>query len=249
MADGYPFIKINTPKVRSDEALARIQTTLHYIERIGRLRHGVMVPFGIEPSEMGPDVQLWQPWTHDERLYLKGVRTIFGHARLAVLENGALRVRDRHRSAPGKPEIDGFQFDKKTRDWEWDAQEFQAFSQRLEKLVFKRIQAYRRATVTCGTCGQSVDGREYLTCGHVEYADTLERKGGLFSKPAGGVVHNTIQIGCQDSMKDKIEDDGWKEMVITYEGLDQIISSLESFDKLASEYELKGTPIYADRPD
>ena len=31
-------IRINTPKVRSDEALARISEMLHYMERIGRLR-------------------------------------------------------------------------------------------------------------------------------------------------------------------------------------------------------------------
>ena len=35
-------IKINTPKVQSDEALARIMQMLHYMERIGRLRHGIM---------------------------------------------------------------------------------------------------------------------------------------------------------------------------------------------------------------
>ena len=44
-------IKINTPKVQSDEALARIMQMLHYMERIGRLRHGIMMPLGAEPAK------------------------------------------------------------------------------------------------------------------------------------------------------------------------------------------------------
>ena len=59
-------IKINTPKARSDEALAHITQMLHYMERIGRLRHGVMMPPGVDASQMKAGEQLWQPWTPEE---------------------------------------------------------------------------------------------------------------------------------------------------------------------------------------
>ena len=139
-------IKINTPKVRSDEALARIQQMLHWMERIGRLQHGAMVPPGADVSKMNEGDELWQPWTSEERNYFKGVRTIFAHARCSVLGNGAPRVRDRSRYRPGKPDIDGSHFDKETTDWEWDAQEFQEFAQRLKALVLQRFQFYHIAT-------------------------------------------------------------------------------------------------------
>ena len=65
-------IRINTPKVRSDEALARISEMLHYMERIGRLRHGVMVPPGIDVSQMQAGTALmhatWHPIPHQELL-------------------------------------------------------------------------------------------------------------------------------------------------------------------------------------
>ena len=233
-------IKIKTPKVQSDEALARIVQLLHYMERIGRLRHGVMMPPGADVSKMKAGDQLWQPWTLEEREYIKGVRTIFAHARYSVLGNGALRVRDKYHLRPGKPEIHGFHFDKTETDWEWNAQELWELSQRLETLVLQRIQCYFLSSVTCQTCGQSVDGRDYLTCGHVEYPE--ESNGTGISKPKGGTLQITATVGCQDDMKDKFGDKG----VITYDGLDMMISNMESIDKIASEAAKKGTPIYED---
>ena len=163
-----PF-RVNTPKVQSQEALARITQTLHYMERIGRLRHGVMVPLGVDSSQLKVGAQLWQPWKAEERQYIRRVRNIFAHARCRVLENGALRVRDRSPHRSGQPDINGTDFDTTTTDWEWNAQEFLELSQRLETLVLHRLQCYFHATVTCQICGQSVDGRNYLTCGHVKY--------------------------------------------------------------------------------
>ena len=239
-------IKINTPKVQSDEALAHITQLLHYMERIGRLRHGVMMPPGEDASQMKAGVQLWQPWTPEERKYIKGVRTIFAHARYSVLGNGALRVRDRYHLRPGKPEIHGLHFDKTNTDWEWNTQELQEFSKELETLVLQRFQCYLVATVTCHTCGQSVDGLDYLTCGHVKYLEGSN--GGGISKPEGGTLQITASLGYQDDMKDKFEDTAMKG-VVTYDGLDSIISSMESIDKIASEEAKKGTPIYIVRPE
>ena len=236
-------IKINTPKVQSDEALAHITQMLHYMERIGKLRHGVMMPLGADASQMKVGDQLWQPWTPEERAYIRGVRTVFAHARHSVLENGDLRVRDRSPRRHGKPEIYGFQFDKTTTDWEWNAQEFRELSQRLETLVLQRIQCYFHTTVTCQTCGQSVDGRNYLTCGHVKYSE--ESNGAGISRPKGGTLQITASLGYQDDMKDKFGDTGMKG-VITYDGLDKIINDMESIDKIASEEAKKGKPIYED---
>ena len=239
-------IKINTPKERSVEAHQCITEMLPYMERIGRLQHGVMMPLGADASQMKAGDKLWQPWTPEEREYFKGVRTVFAHARCSVLGNGALRVRDKYHRAPGKPEIDGFHFDKTTTDWEWNAQEFQEFSQKLEKLVFQRFQCYSLATITCQTCGQSVDGLDYLTCGHVKYLEGSNGNG--ISKPAGGTLQVAFSFGYQDDMKDEYWDTGMKG-VITYDGLDLIISSMESIDKIASEEAKKGTPIYIVQPD
>ncbi len=239
-------IKINTAKVRSVEAHQRITEMLPYMERIGRLEHGVMMPLGADASQMEAGATLWQPWTPEEREYFKGVRTIFAHARCLVLGNGDLRVRDKYHRAPGKPEVDGFHFDKTTTGWEWNAQEFQEFSQRLEKLVFQRFQCHSLATVTCQTCGQSVDAPDYLTCGHVKYLEGSNGTG--ISKPAGGTLQVTFSFGYQDDMKDKFGDTGMKG-VVTYDGLDLIISSMESIDKVASEEAKKGTPIYIVQSD
>ena len=161
-------------------------------------------------------------------------------------ENGSLRVRDKYYRAPGKPEIDGLYFDKTTSDWEWTAREFQEFSQRLEKLVFQRFQCYFLATVTCQTCGQAVEGSDYLTCGHVKYPEGS--KGAIISKPAGGTLKVTSLLGYQDDMKDKFGDPG-RNAVITYDGLDLIISSMEAIDRIASEEARKGMPIYVVQPD
>jgi len=51
-----------------------------------------------------------------------------------------------------------------------------------------------------------------------------------------------------DDMKDKFGDTVMKG-VITYDGLDLIISSMESIDKIASEEAKKGTPIYIVQSD
>ena len=190
--------------------------------------------------------QLWQPWTAEEREYIRGVRTIFAHARCAVLGNGALRVRDRYHLRPGKPEIHGFHFDKTTTDWEWNAQEFQEFSQRLETLVLQRFQCWFLPTVTCQTCGQSVNGGDYLTCGHVKYPEGSNGAG--ISKPKGGTLQITASLGYHNEMKDEIVGTNMKG-VITYDGLDRIISRMESVDKIASQGAKKGEPIYIVRPD
>ena len=239
-------IKINTPKERSVEAHQRITEMLPYMERIGRLQHGVMMPPGADASQMKAGDELWQPWTPEERAYVKGVRTVFAHARCMVLGNGDLRVRDKFHLAPGKPEVDGLHFDKTTKDWEWNAQEFQEFSQRLEQLVFQRFQCYSLATVTCQTCDQSVKGSDYLTCGHVRYSDGSN--GAIVNKPAGGRLTISFSFGYQDDMKDKLGDAGRK-VVITYDGLDWIIGNMEAMDNIASEGAKKGTPIYIVQPD
>ena len=200
-----------------------------------------MLPPGADASQMKAGDKLWQPWTLQERKYFKGVRTIFAHARCLVLGNGDLRVRDKYRGAPGKPETDGFRFDKTTTDWEWNAQEFQEFSQRLDKLVFQRIQCYSNATVTCQTCGRSVDGQDRLTCDHVKYLEGSSGTG--ISKPAGGTLEANFSFGYQDDMKGKFGDTGMKG-VITYDGLDLIINSMEWLEKIAREEAKKGTPIY-----
>ena len=246
VSDKMVQIKINTPKVQSEEALARITQILHYMERIGRLRHGVMLPFGADITQMKAGDRLWQPWETDERLYIRGVRNLFGHARYRVLENGALRVRDRSPQRSGKPEIHGTSFDTTTTDWEWSAQEFLALAQRLEDLVLHRIQCYFRATVTCQICGRSVDGRERLTCGHVKYQEGP--KGSLISKPDRGAVQIDVSIGYSEDTANELATQGTRG-TITDEGLDQIISSLEQTDKIASEAAKKGAPIYEEIPD
>ena len=239
-------IKINTPKVRSDEAMGRIMQILQWMERIGRLKHGVAVPMGVDASKMKEGDQLWQPWTSEERNYFKGVRNLFAHGRCSVLGNGDVRVRDKHPLRFGKPEIHGLQFDKTTTDWEWNAQEFQEFAQRLETLVLQRLQSYFISTVTCQTCGQSVDARDRLTCGHVEYMEGSNSGG--FSKPKGGTLLITVTLGYDDDMKDNFADPGMI-AVVTHDGLDLFISSMEQFDKIAIEADKKGTPAYVVRPD
>jgi len=73
------------------------------------------------------------------------------------------------------------------------------------------------------------------------------------SKPAGGTLQITFSFGYRneddkDDMKDKFGDTVMKG-VITYDGLDLIISSMESIDKIASEEAKKGTPIYIVQSD
>ena len=75
-----------------------------------------------------------------------------------------------------------------------------------------------------------------------------ESKGAIISKPAGGTLKVTSLFGYQDNMKDKFGDPG-KKAVITYDGLDLIISSMEAIDRIASEEAKKGTPIYIVQPD
>ena len=50
-------------------------------------------------------------------------------------------------------------------------------------LQFK-LQCVFSATVICQICGQSVDGRDYLSCGHVTYQEGSQPA--LFRKPSGG---------------------------------------------------------------
>ena len=239
-------IRINTPKVRSDAALARISEMLHYMERIGRLKHGVMVPPGMDTAQMKAGDRLWRPWTDDERRYIRSVRNIFAHARPRVLGNGDLRVKDRSPERPGKPDLHGLGFDKAVQHWEWTAQEFQEYSQRLETLVFQRLRVYFQATVTCQVCGASVDGRDFLTCGHAEYANATG--GALLRKPELGTAEMTTSITCEDTMAAELEAKGTKG-VITDDGLDLMIRSLELMDKIASEGEKNGTPAYEEIPD
>ena len=237
-------IKINTPKVRSDEALAKIMQLLHYMERIGKLKHCIMLPMGIDANQRKAVEKLWQPWTSEEREYFRGLRTIFAHADYKILANGSLRVRDTYHRRPGKPEIDGLHFDNTMSKWEWTSEELQRLSERLEKLVLNRFQCYFRVTVTCGTCGQSVDGFDYLTCDHVEYPEGP--KGTGFSKPKGATLETIFTIGYGDDLK---LEDADRKAVITYDGLDRIISDLETTDKIASHLERKGTPAYIVEPD
>ena len=189
---------MNTPRVRSQVALSRIQEMLPYMERIGKLRHGVMFPVGLEASQIQAGDNLWMPWTADERYYFRGVRTVFAHARLAVLENGGLRVHDKSRWAPGKPEIDGLGFDKSTTSWEWSSQDFETFFLSLERLLLRRFRVYFRPTVTCQTCGKVVDGDAFLDCGHVQYGEQADGSV-LARKPKGGTLQMTATITCQDT--------------------------------------------------
>ena len=234
-------IKINTPKVQSEEALGRLQQVFHYMERIGRLRHGVMVPMGLDVGQMKAGDQLWQPWTDEERQYLRGVRNMFAHARYRVLENGALSVRDRSPRRPGKPDLDGLHFDETVTDWEWNAQQFLEYTQRLEALVLQRFQGYFQTTVTCQVCGQSVDGRDRLICGHVKYKEGP--KGPILNKPAGGTAEIKGSIGYHDDMANELGPKAIR-ATITDEGLEKILSNLEWTDKFASEEAKNGTPIY-----
>ena len=219
---------------------------LHYMERIGRLRHGVMLPFGADIAQIKAGDRIWQPWETGERRYIRGVRNVFAHARCRVLENGALRVRDRSPQRPGKPDIHSIGFDVTTTDWEWSAHEFIELSQWLETLVLHRIQCYFRSTVTCQICGQSVDGRERLTCGHIKYRE--RPVGSLISKPEHGTLQINVSIGYSEDMANELATQGFKG-TITDEGLDRIISSLEQADKIASEAEKEGTPIYEEVDD
>ena len=234
-------IRVNTPKMRSVEAHQRITEMLPYMERVGRLKHGVMLPFGMDASQLKAGDQLWQPWNFEERNYLRGVRNIFAHARCAVLEDGSLRVRDNSRLAPGEPELDGFHFDKSTTDWEWTSREFQDFSQRLGELVFQRFQCSIVSIVSCHTCGQSVDASDYLTCEHVEYAERSDRNI-LGRKPKGATLRVTASLGYRDDTE-RLEGSARKG-VVTYDGLDRMISSLESMDEIAEESKKEGAPIY-----
>ena len=214
-------IKINTPKVQSEEALGRLQQVFHYMER-GILRHGVMVPMGVDVGQMKAGDQLWQLWTDEERQYLRGVRNIFAHARYRVLGNGALSVRDRSPRCPGKPDLDGLHFDETVTDWEWNAQQFLEYTQRLETLVLQHFQGYFQTTVTCQVCGQSVDGRDRLTCGHVRYGEAP--KGSILNKPAGGTVQVKGSIGYHDDIANEQEPKAIRG-IITDEGLDKILRS------------------------
>ena len=238
-------IKVNTPKVQSEQALARITQILHYMSRIGRLRHGVMMPFGADPSQMKAGDKLWQPWKAEERQYIRGVRNFFAHARYRVLENGTLRVRDRSPQRTGKPDIRGTDFDSTTTDWEWTAEEFLELSQRLETLILHRLQCYFHATVTCQICGQSVDGRDYLTCGHVKYGEGP--KGSLINKPDRATAQINVSIGYYQDTANELGAKGIR-VTITDEGLEAIISNLEWTDSIASKAEKEGTPIYEETP-
>ena len=238
---------MNTPEVQSRIALSRIDEMLPYMERIGRLRHGAMLPMGADASQVKEGDHLWMPWSFEERNYFKRVRTIFGHARRTVMGNGGLRVQDkphwsrgRKIEPPGKPEIDGLEFDETTTSWEWSAEEFQEFSQRLETLVFERFQVHIQSTVTCQTCGQSVSGRDLLTCGHGQYREVTGSA--LVHKPSGGTLEVTATIGYA-GLKYEVGAKATKG-VFTYDGLDLIISSLESFDQIAIDAENQGTPVY-----
>ena len=239
-------IKINTPKVQSEEALTRIMQMLHYMERIGRLRHGVMLPFGADMTQMKAGDRLWQPWETDERLYIRGVRNIFAHARYRVLENGTLRFRDRSPQRPGKPDVTEIGFDTTTTDWEWSPREFLELSRRLEELVLHRIQCYFQATVTCQICGISVDGQERLTCGHVKYSGGP--KGSIINKPERGTAEINVSIGYDKDMANDLASKGLRG-TITDEGLEAIIRELERTDKVASDATKQGTPIYEEIPD
>ncbi len=234
-------INIKTPQAQSEEALARITQIFHYMERIGKLQHGVMLPFGVNVSQIKEGDQLWQPWTEEERQYIRGVRNTFAHARYSVLQNGALRVTDRSPRRSGRPDMHGLHFDQEITNWEWSAQEFQGFSERLETLVLQRFQCCFLVTVTCKTCGKSVDGWDYLTCGHVKYPEGS--KGSGMSKPKGATLRVEASLDYRDEMKDKFEGASMKG-VVTYDGLDAIIAELERIDKIAKEEESKGTPLY-----
>ena len=239
-------IRINTPKVRSDEALARISEMLHYMERIGRLKHGVMVPPGVDISQMKAGDRLWQPWTSEERRYIGGVRNIFAHSYRRVLGNGDLRVRDRSPERRGKPDLHGFGFDRATQAWEWTAQEFQEYTRRLETLVFQRLRVYIETTVTCQVCGESVDGRDFLPCGHGEYADASGSA--LLYRPKKGAAQIKATISYDDAVAAELEAKGINKGTITDDGLDLMIRSLEDMDKIASEGAKSGTPIYEEIP-
>ena len=93
----------------------------------------------------------------------------------------------------------------------------------------------------------SVDGQEYLTCGHVEYEEDSDGNV-LARKPKGGTLNITVTTGCDDNMKDLIAASGSK-AVITHEGFDKFISSMECFDEEATKAEKEGTPLYVVRPD
>ena len=227
---------VSFTKLQSDEALARITELLPFMERIGRLPHGVMLPIGTKEVKEG--TQVWKPWTDDERRYMKGVRNIFAHARCRVLPDGGLRVKDQSQKHVGKPEIDGLSFDSGISAWEWTVQEFQQFSQRLMELTHNRFRVSFQATVVCQICGQSVDGRDYLSCGHVTYQEGSQPA--LFRKPSGGTLIMTTEVSYTDNASERQGFEG----VITDEGLEMILQALEWLDKLACEAETKGIQLY-----
>lgn len=72
--------------------------------------------------------------------------------------------------------------------------------------------------------------------------------GDVISEPAGGTLQIVFSVGYQDDMKDDYCDTGAKG-VITYDGLDLIIGSMETIDRIASQEAKTGSPIYSVRPD
>ena len=94
--------------------------------------------------------------------------------------------------------------------------------------------------------GQSVDGREYLTCGHVKYSEGP--KGSIINKPERGTAEINVSVGYDKDMANEFGTKGLRG-TITDEGLEAIIRELERTDKIASDAAKTGTPIYEDVPD
>jgi len=73
-------------------------------------------------------------------------------------------------------------------------------------------------------------------------------KGFGISKPKGGTLQSTFWFDCEGDMGDDPVDTATKG-AITYDGLDLILSDLETNDKIASDLAKKGTPAYILEPD
>ena len=85
-----------------------------------------------------------------------------------------------------------------------------------------------------------------MACGHSEYADGSGSA--LLHKPKLGTAKATASISYDDAIAAELEAKGIKG-VITDDGLDLMIRSLEQMDQLASEGEKNGSPIYEETPD
>ena len=240
----YPmieFAKYGLPDVflenETRRRLSIVIEMLPYMERIGRLKHGIMPPMTRTPD----DRQLWKPWTDEERRYINEYRQLFAHARKVVLQDGSIRFNDKKRCKPAIAM--GGMYDFGVHEWTWSYGEFETLVSGLEELINNRIQAYVQMSHTCETCGLTAYGDEFLQCGHVAYGDDqCPGDGALGRKGAGSssLVRCWVSV---DGFKD-VDLSQARKMTVVDNGLNLAITAMEELEVLIKECEQRGETFY-----